>query len=133
VHGPFGEFFSIHAGTPGPTELMSSERMSRFLIEARSRYDFVLIDSASFPLVADALALAPLADAVLSVVRLDHTPRELAAEHVERMAAVARRYGVVVNGASSMKRYGYGTAYPRTPKRSIFSLWMRRRGARDAG
>lgn len=120
VSGPFGEFFSIGAGRMAPGEL-SSERMARFLIDARSRYDFVLIDGPSFPLVADPLVLAPLADEVVSVFRLGHTPRAAAEEHVRRLSTVAHGFSVVVNDAGPVAQYA---APPKPPS----DWWARFRG-----
>jgi tyrosine-protein kinase Etk/Wzc len=126
---PSGEFYSIGAGKMAPAELISSERMARFLIEARARYDFILLDAPSFPLVADPLVLAPHADAVLSVMRLDHTPGKLAAEHVKRLPEVAHGFGVVINGGSAPAAYGYGygSSYPPAPRRSWIARLRRPR------
>jgi tyrosine-protein kinase Etk/Wzc len=110
VSGRFGEFFSIGAGDVDTIELTSNERLERFLSEARTRYDFVLIDGPSFPIVADPLVLVPLADRVLSVVRLGHTPRSLAEEHVRRISEIAEFHSVVINDATPLSTYGYGTA-----------------------
>jgi tyrosine-protein kinase Etk/Wzc len=107
VSGQFGEFFSIGAGRPAPGEL-SGERMARFLMEARSRYDFVLIDGPSFPMVADPMVLAPLADEVISVMRLQHTPRADAEEHVRRLAPLSHGLSLIVNDAVPAARKGYG-------------------------
>ena len=58
MFGPFGEFFSIGAGRMAPGEL-SSDRMARFLIDARSRYDYLInivrLESASGGLQQDDL------------------------------------------------------------------------------
>ncbi|MET0286490.1 MAG: GNVR domain-containing protein, partial [Polyangiales bacterium] len=119
VAGQFGEFFSVGAGRPTPGEL-SGERMARFLMEARSRYDYVLIDGPSFPLVADPLVLAPLADQVVSVMRLRHTLRADAVEHVQKLAPIAHRgLSIVVNDAAPVVRRGQ-----RTPPSN--GLWGRR-------
>ncbi|HEY6878199.1 MAG TPA: GNVR domain-containing protein, partial [Polyangiales bacterium] len=117
VSGQFGEFFSIGAGRQTPGEL-SGERMARFLMEARSRYDYVLIDGPSFPMVADPLVLAPLADSVISVMRLQHTPRADAEEHIRRLAPLSHGLSVVVNDTAPVIRRGQ-----RTPPKS--SGWSR--------
>ncbi|MDB4973022.1 MAG: hypothetical protein JWN48_1363, partial [Myxococcaceae bacterium] len=99
---PAGSHDSIAAGRMAPSELLSGERMNRFLQEARGMYHFVLLDSPSFPLVADALALAGISDSVISVLRLRHSSRHLSAEHVRRLAAASVTHGVVVNDTSSV-------------------------------
>jgi Mrp family chromosome partitioning ATPase len=99
VSGPFGEFYSIQAGGRVPVDLISGELMARFLIEARNRFDFVLLDSASFPIAPDALALARFSDGVLSVARIGHTPRDLLAEHMNRIHVAAARHWYLLNDA----------------------------------
>lgn len=107
----YGDFYSMTAGHAAPAELLSSESLASFLAQAKSRFDFVIIDAASFPLVSDALVLSAHADCVVSVVRLQHTPKKLAAQHVRKMADHALEYGVIVNGA--VPNIGYGsTGYP---------------------
>jgi capsular exopolysaccharide synthesis family protein len=111
VSSSFGEFYSLGAGRAAPSELLTSERMARLLTETRERFDYVLIDCASFPLVADALILSREADCVLSVLRLQHTPRKLINDHMRRLSESARNYGVVLNDANTPAG-GYGGAYP---------------------
>ncbi len=72
----------------------------------RAHFDFILLDTPSFPLVSDPLILTPLADCVLSVMRLKKTARRLAALHVDRLGAQAASYGIVVNDAGISSSYG---------------------------
>jgi len=103
-----GAFDSIVAGGMAPVELLSNARMIRFLAEARANYDFVLLDTPSYPLVSDALVLTDTADCVLSVLRMEHTPRKLAAEHVFKLSSRAEAYALVLNDSSSeMANRGY--------------------------
>jgi tyrosine-protein kinase Etk/Wzc len=92
-----GEFDSIVAGGMAPVELLSSARMMRFLAEARSTYDFVLLDTPSYPLVSDALILSNAADCVLSVLRMEHTSRKLAADHVFKLCSRAELCALILN------------------------------------
>ncbi|MFN8692757.1 MAG: GumC family protein, partial [Cyclobacteriaceae bacterium] len=46
---------------PNPSELLLTDRMELFVREARSRYDYVIIDSPPLAIVADAFTLATLA------------------------------------------------------------------------
>lgn len=117
-----GEFFALGAGRLAPAVVISAERMARLLHEARSRYDYILIDGPSFPLVADPLVLAPLVDCVLSVMRIGHTPRRLASEHVARLSAAAHSFGIVVNGIPTRAQHGYGTPYPAPKSKQGWSL-----------
>ena len=97
VHAPGGHFHSLGARQQLAVELLSSDRMLELLSEARAAYDFVLLDAPSAPLVSDALVLAAHADCVLSVLRLQHTPRRLTEEHLERLSALTESLGVIIN------------------------------------
>jgi tyrosine-protein kinase Etk/Wzc len=82
-------------------ELLSGTRFAEVLDHARSQYDFVLIDSPPFPLLSDALVLSLRADRVISVVRLGNTARLAAEKHLQGLAVVTARRGVVVNDADA--------------------------------
>jgi Mrp family chromosome partitioning ATPase len=90
----------MHGG-PASAELLLTPTMRQFVTDARASYDFVILDSTSFPGLSDALVLMPLADCVLSVIRLEHTHRKLAAENVQRLSATAAPYGVILNDVRS--------------------------------
>jgi non-specific protein-tyrosine kinase len=67
---PVGANLWVLVSGPLPTHppaLMDSDAMRRFLKEQRDRFDFVILDCPPVLVVADALALAPLVDAVLVV------------------------------------------------------------------
>jgi succinoglycan biosynthesis transport protein ExoP len=67
--------FVLPAGPvpPLPAELIGSDRMGALIAEARSFYDFIVIDSPPILPVTDTRMLARLADATLLVVRADQT------------------------------------------------------------
>jgi len=96
-----GWFDSISAGVGANAELLSDGYFSSFLINARSQYDFIVLDCASYPSVSDPLVLAPMSDFVLSVLRLGQTSRRLAEEHVSGVFTSARGYAVVVNSVGA--------------------------------
>lgn len=107
-----GWFDSLTAGAGGSAELLSDGYLATFLVNARSHYDFILIDSPSYPLVSDPLVLAPLSDFVLSVLRLGSTPRKLAEEHLSGIFTVARGYAVVVNSVEAPSSFSIPSAPP---------------------
>jgi tyrosine-protein kinase Etk/Wzc len=98
---PSGCSFHVMHGGPASAELLLTPTMRQFVTDARTSYDFVILDSTSFPGLSDALVLMPLADCVLSVIRLEHTHRKLAAENVQRLSATAAPYGVILNDVRS--------------------------------
>jgi succinoglycan biosynthesis transport protein ExoP len=99
-----------------PAELLQSQGMSDLFDAARDQFDFVLVDCPPVLGLADTLALAPLADAVILVARAESTKQGAivhAAEQLEQVGAVVR--GTVLNDAVVSKRtgvygYGYGAA-----------------------
>jgi tyrosine-protein kinase Etk/Wzc len=113
---PFGSgvLDCLGAGKMAPAELLSGERMHRFLNEARDHYDYILLDSPSFPLVSDSLVLANVSDCVVSVFRMRHTPRKIAVEHVRRLAPSALSYALVINDSNSL-----GQVYGEEPRSKL--------------
>jgi capsular exopolysaccharide synthesis family protein len=112
VTARMGEFFAVTSGELAAPELLSNSALRTFLEHARRRFDYIIVDTAAFPLVSDALVLAMQADMVLSVLRLQNTTRKLAAEHLLRLSRVAPHFGVILNGVAPRATYGVGaTAY----------------------
>jgi tyrosine-protein kinase Etk/Wzc len=111
-----GEISSIAAGGAARAELLSGKRMGALFSEARDAFDVVIVDAPSFPLVSDAAVLAPAADCVLSVVRLLHSSRRAAVEHVADLSRFAGLYGVIVNDAGPAS--SYAVSYPRATTRA---------------
>jgi protein-tyrosine kinase len=95
-------------GTWSPSNRLTSPRLRELIAELRTRFDDVVIDSPPLLALADARALAALADGVLVVVRAARTRRDLVAEAVGRLHG-ARVLGVVLNAAerSQIERH-YG-------------------------
>ncbi len=56
-----------------PNELMMNYRVEQLIVELKEKFDYVVIDTAALGQVADALALAPLVDVCLFVIRYNHT------------------------------------------------------------
>lgn len=84
-------------------------RLSDLLTQTRS-YDFVLIDTSPINIVADAAALAPVADGVVLVARSGETSSaaiDVALDQLER--ADARILGTILNGAEFQRSDGYGS------------------------
>lgn len=96
-----GTFDALTAGESPRAELLSDPQFSALLITARSHYDFIILDSPSYPAVSDPLIAAPLCDFVLSVVRLGSTSRKLAEEHLAEIFSVSRGHGVAVNSVEA--------------------------------
>lgn len=98
--------------TEQPSELLSSERMRRLLLEVRDRYPdrMVLVDSTPLELAPETFVLAGVVDGVVFVVRHGVTPRTAAEAALEKIRK-DKLLGIVFNGyqkvAKNYKRYGY--------------------------
>lgn len=106
VKGAPQSIMVLGARSPGPAELLSGANLRRFLNQARKDCDYIILDSPSFPLVSDALVMAQASDVTLSVIRLNHTPRKLTAEHISRISGSSNTYSIVVNDTESSSSYG---------------------------
>lgn len=64
-------FDAVGIGTvpPNPAELLSSNKLDRFLSEYREYYDFIILDSPPVEIVTDAKVINRLADMTIFVVR----------------------------------------------------------------
>ena len=96
-----------------PSEMLTSERFTRFVTEIAQQYDIVLIDTPPVLAVADVSSLGQLAGAAFLVVRQGETTVAQIKESAKRLAHV----GVMLNGLvlndvkprPGDKTYGYGT------------------------
>lgn len=95
-----------------PLELLSSPRVATLLAELRGRYQKIIIDTVPVHAVSDALVLSRLSDAVVMVVKADHTRSGLVQLSLSKLVnAHARVVGVVLNDLDlkNAERYGsYG-------------------------
>jgi len=71
-------FLPRGAATHPSSELFVRSAVNRFLSAAANQYDFVLLDSAPVLAVDDVTSLAPQVDAVLFVIRAEHTSSRMA-------------------------------------------------------
>jgi non-specific protein-tyrosine kinase len=94
---------------PHPSALMDSDSMRQFLKEQRDLFDFIVLDCPPALVVADSLALAPLADAVLVVADAKESDRDLVSRLKEELEQVGGKIvGSVLNRS---KQAGKSTYY----------------------
>jgi succinoglycan biosynthesis transport protein ExoP len=93
---------------PHPSALMDSDAMRQFLKEQRDVFDFVVLDCPPALVVADALALAPLADAVVVVADARQGDRDAVSRLKEEIEQVGGRIvGAVLNRSKQASRNSY--------------------------
>lgn len=92
---------------PNPSELLSSERMTRLLDVLKEHYDYIILDLPPVTAVSDAVIASRMVDGMVVVVRSDHAERRALAETIRQLRQVnARILGFVFNGAG-----GSGSSY----------------------
>ncbi len=108
----------LPAGRPDPDPLsgLTSDRMKRLVAEARSKFDWVIIDTPPVSLLPDANLLAANVDGVLLVVRAGKAPFQLVKRTVDTIGH-DRILGIVMNAVDFRhdrnaggyyEYYGYG-------------------------
>ena len=94
-----------------PTRLLSSRRMASLIGLLRNSYDCVILDGPPLLGVSDSKLLTELADAVVFVVRWEHTTLDVVEDAVRQLEAVRAKVGGAVITQVDVERhaqYGYG-------------------------
>lgn len=87
---------------PNPSELLDSRRMTDLLVEARTSYDAVILDSSALHSVADAAILAGKVDGVVIVARSGLVRRPQLAQALDALTVTrANVLGLVLNAKPS--------------------------------
>jgi len=97
-----------------PAVLLGSSRMKDLLVNLKSRFDYVIVDTPPALSVTDSVLLSSLADSALLVVRAGVTSKAALRRVCDVLAHVdARIMGVVLNAADAVEsdRYYYGDRY----------------------
>ncbi|HET9648796.1 MAG TPA: polysaccharide biosynthesis tyrosine autokinase [Microlunatus sp.] len=83
---------------PNPSELLGGSAMERFLTDARTAYDIVIVDTPPLLPVTDAAVTAAVADGVILVVRHGRTRRDQVDDALDALGSVdARVLGTVLS------------------------------------
>jgi polysaccharide biosynthesis transport protein len=91
-----------------PIELLTSDRMDMLVAFLRRSFDFVLFDTPPLLAVSDALAMGPMADAIVLIVRGGQTPIPALKQAKQKLDAHKLRcLGVILNGIDIIAQDGY--------------------------
>jgi len=86
---------------PNPSEIIGSKNMEKLMGALRKKYTHIIIDTPPISAISDALALTPLIDGAILVIRVAETPRKIIQNMIERIKTVnCRILGAVLNGVS---------------------------------
>lgn len=105
----------LPAGKPerDPIAGLTSERLRGILDEARSLYDWIILDTPPVGLLPDAKVMAAMVDTVIMVVRADKTPFAAVQRAVDALGR-DHVFGIVLNQARegvAASREGYYASY----------------------
>lgn len=104
---------NLHLITSGPLpanpiELLTSDRMDSLIAYLKRTYDFVLFDAPPLLAVSDALAMGPMADAIVLVARGGQTPIPALKQAKQKLDAHRLKcLGVILNGVDIVEQDGY--------------------------
>ncbi len=106
----------IFAGTipPNPTELLMSERTDELFEAVRTKYDYIIVDTAPLMVVSDTLLISKNADQTLYVTRAGITETNIVGFPIQlQKEGKLKGLSFIVNGVKSSNlgyegKYGYG-------------------------
>ncbi|MBW8359981.1 MAG: polysaccharide biosynthesis tyrosine autokinase [Weeksellaceae bacterium] len=107
---------------PNPTELLANPKFGTVVEDLKSRYDYIVIDTAPMLMVSDTFNLLEYMDLLLYVMRAEHTERDMLEFAYQIYRENARdRFAIVLNDVKNMhlsygNKYGYGY-YTEEPKK----------------
>lgn len=95
--------------TKNPTELLSTEKLSKLLMKLKLEYDMVIIDTPPVGTVIDAAIIAPSADGAIFVVEAGKSDYKVVKKAIERFqTSGCKVLGVALNKMDKSKNnYGY--------------------------
>lgn len=112
---------------PNPTELISRASLDEVINQLKSRYDYVIIDTAPVGLVTDTLSVGRVTDVTVFVCRADYTAK--ASFDMFNSLADEKKLPnacIVINGIDmSKKKYGYAYGYGKYGKYAHYSYGYR--------
>ncbi|WP_144219065.1 MULTISPECIES: GumC family protein [Flavobacterium] len=94
---------------PNPSQLITNSNFESLIEEARTIYDFIILDSAPVQIVSDTLNFSYLADVTVFVVKYDYTDKSNlvhAGNFIKKEQL--KNVGIVINGVNMKTAYGYG-------------------------
>jgi capsular exopolysaccharide synthesis family protein len=115
THKNFPDLDIMPAGVipPNPTELIMKERFATLMTALKTKYDYIIVDTAPVGAVSDTLLIDRVADITLYVTRAEYTDKRNI-EFVNRLQSEnsLKRIYILVNDVDvDSQRYGYNAKY----------------------
>ena len=120
----FDNLYVLPAGDipPNPAELLMSDRVGDVFSKLKSKFEYIIVDTAPSGLVTDTLLAAKHADAVIYLIRAGHTDkRTLHIPEGFHREKKLPNMALLLNDAPKSASYGYSYSYGAPEK----PLWKR--------
>lgn len=119
-------FYHQEQFPPNPVELLIDERVESTFEYLKSKYDYILVDTAPVAPVTDTLLISKFADTVIYVVRSNKIDKKLLniplALHAENKLP---KMAFLLNDTDTTKGYGYGYGYGVNKEEAKIPLWKK--------
>lgn len=94
---------------PNPSQLITNSNFETLIEEAKTIYDFIILDTAPVQIVSDTLNFSYLADVTVFVVKYDYTDKSNLVQVSNFIKKEQlKNVGIVINGVNMKNAYGYG-------------------------
>lgn len=111
---------------PNPTEILMNKKIKELFDDLKSKYDYIIVDTAPVSLVTDTLLIAKYADATIYVVRANKIDKEmLRIPNDLYRDKKLNKLTMVLNDSDVTKGYGYGYGYGYGAKVDEKPLWKK--------
>lgn len=92
---------------PNPVELLNSRYFSRLIEQARSIFDYIIIDTPPLGRVIDAAVVAPNCDGIILVLGSQHIHRRQAQDVIEQLNRSGKKILGIVRNNTRRREKGY--------------------------
>ncbi|WP_394343491.1 tyrosine-protein kinase family protein, partial [Flavobacterium bomense] len=93
---------------PNPTQLLTNSNFETLIEEAKSLYDFIILDTAPVQMVSDTLNFSHLADVTVYVSKFNYTDkRSLVQLNKFIKKEQLKNVGILINEVNLKSSYGY--------------------------
>jgi tyrosine-protein kinase Etk/Wzc len=110
----YSNFYVLPAGIipPNPAELLMDKKVEKLFEELRTKFDYIVVDTAPVSLVTDTLIIGHLADTFVYVTRANYLDkRMLKLPQQLYNESKLPNMSILINDTDSKKGYGYGYGY----------------------
>ncbi|MFH7000379.1 GumC family protein [Flavobacterium sp. FlaQc-57] len=94
---------------PNPSQLITNSNFEALIEEAKTIYDYIILDSAPVQIVSDTLNFSYLADVTVFIVKYDYTDKSNLTQVSNFIKKEQlKNVGILINGVNMKTAYGYG-------------------------